>query len=452
MATAESAHRTKIAALEEKGVRYGLASYVDLHGRPKCKAVPIAHFDQMLHGSELFTGAALDGVPQEVNDDEVSAHPDFDRAMILPWKPDTMWFPSDLWLNDQPFEACSRQILKRALAKAGALGFTFNLGIETEFFLFRPTENGGFEPALKPDFLEKPAYDVRLLLNSAPVVEELVSAMNELGWDVYSFDQEDALGQFETDFAYADALTMADRFTFFRLMAGQIAQKHGMFASFMPKPYGNRTGSGAHYNMSLARTASGANLFVSENDPRGCKLSELGYQFIAGVLRHAKAISAVIAPTVNSYKRLVAQGSMSGFTWAPIFMCYGNNNRTNMLRIPMVGGRVECRAADIACNLYLGAAMILAAGLEGIIEKLDPGEPNTENMYHVAPEELRRRGIDRLPQTLAEAVAAFEADPLSRAVMGDKMFGAFVAYKKEEWRRYHTHVSDWELKEYLRFF
>ncbi len=452
MEAAQPAQHAKIAALEEQGIRYGLASYVDLHGRPKCKAVPIAHFAQMLRGSELFTGAALDGVPQEVNDDEVAAHPDFARALVLPWQADTMWFPSDLWLGGAPFEACSRQILKRALAKAAAMGFTFNLGIETEFFLFRPTANGGFEPALKPDFLEKPAYDMRLLLNSMPVLDELVTAMNVLGWDVYSFDQEDALGQFETDFAYCDALTMADRFTFFRLMAGQIAAKHGMFASFMPKPLANRTGSGAHYNMSLASIEGGANLFVDEKDPRGCGLSQLGYQFIAGVLRHAKAICAVIAPTVNSYKRLIAQGSMSGFTWAPIFICYGNNNRTNMLRIPMAGGRVECRAADIACNLYLGAAMILAAGLEGIAERLDPGEPNTENMYHVAPDELRRRGIERLPQTLAEAVAEFERDPLSRDVMGDAMYRAFVAYKTEEWRKYHTHVSDWELKEYLRFF
>jgi glutamine synthetase len=452
MEAAQSAQHARIEALEGQGIRYGLASYVDLHGRPKCKAVPIAHFAQMLRGSELFTGAALDGVPQQVNDDEVAAHPDFARALVMPWQPDTMWFPSDLWLNGAPFEACSRQILKRALAKAAALGFTFNLGIETEFFLFRATGNGGFEPALKPDFLEKPAYDVRLLLNSMPVLDELVTAMNTLGWDVYSFDQEDALGQFETDFAYSDALTMADRFTFFRLMAGQIAAKHGMFASFMPKPLADRTGSGAHYNMSLASIESGVNLFIDENDPRGCGLSQLGYWFIAGVLRHAKAICAVIAPTVNSYKRLIAQGSMSGFTWAPIFICYGNNNRTNMLRIPMAGGRVECRAADIACNLYLGAAMILAAGLEGIVERLDPGEPNTENMYHLAPDELRRRRIERLPQTLAEAIAEFESDKLSREVMGDAMYRAFIAYKKEEWRKYHTHVSDWELKEYLRFF
>ena len=262
--------------------------------------VPIGHIDQMLNGSELFTGAALDGVPQEVNDDEVAAIPDPASATVLPWKNDTAWFASDLWLNGQPFEACSRNILKRAVRKATEMGFVFNLGIETEFFLFRETESGGFSPLGLADPLDKPAYDVRTMLACLPVVQEIVEAMNGLGWDVFSFDQEDAPGQFETDFKYADALTMADRFTFFRLMAHEIARKHGLFASFMPKPYGHRTGSGAHYNMSLADIRSGTNVFEDKADTRGCGLSAIGYQFIAGVLRHAKAISAVIAPTVNS--------------------------------------------------------------------------------------------------------------------------------------------------------
>ena len=225
-----------------------------------------------------------------------------------------------------------------------------------------------------------------------------------------------------------------------------------MFASFMPKPYGHRTGSGAHYNISLADIKTGKNMFDDPKDPRGCGLSKLGYQFIAGVLKHAKAISAVIAPTVNSYKRLVARGSMSGFTWAPIFICYGNNNRTNMLRIPMNGPRIECRAADIACNLYLGAAMILMAGLEGIRDKLDPGEPHRENMYLHTPEALKKMGIEHLPNTLGEAVDAFEADPLGREVMGDLMYRTFIDFKRAEWIEYHTHVSDWEIKRYLKFF
>jgi glutamine synthetase len=440
------------ARLKAEGVRYALASYVDIHGRSKCKAVPIDHLDSMLKGSELFTGAALDGVPQQVNDDEIGAIPDPASATILPWKTDVAWFASDMWLVGKPFEACSRQILKRAVKAAADMGYVFNLGIETEFFLFRDGENGGFEPIGPKVPLDKPAYDVRSMLSCMPVVQDIVEAMNHLGWDVFSFDQEDAPGQFETDFQYTNALTMADRFTFFRLMVNEIALKHGMFASFMPKPYGHRTGSGAHYNISLADIRSGKNMFEDSRDKRGCGMSKLGYQFIAGVLRHAKAISAVIAPTVNSYKRLVARGSMSGFTWAPIFICYGNNNRTNMLRIPMNGPRIECRAADIACNLYLGAAMILMAGLEGIREDLDPGEPHRENMYLHSPEALKKMGVESLPRTLGEAVDAFEADPLGRQVMGDLMYRTFIDFKRAEWTEYHTHVSDWEIKRYLKFF
>lgn len=440
------------AKLEKQGVRYGMASYVDIHGRSKSKVVPVGHFDRMFKGSELFTGAALDGVPQQVNDDEVAAMPDLDHVMVMPWKQDMAWFPSDLYLHGEPFEACSRNILKRALKQAADMGYRFNLGIETEFYLFRENADGTVTPGTRRDDLDKPAYDVRQILNSFPVIDELVTAMDSLGWDVYSFDQEDATGQFETDFAYCDALLMADRFTFFRLMANEIAQKHGLFASFMPKPFGHRTGSGAHYNMSLADLKTGKNLFDSKTDKRGCDLSPIGYNFIAGVLKHAPAICAVIAPTVNSYKRLIARGSMSGFTWAPIFVCYGNNNRTNMLRIPMGGGRIECRAADIACNLYLGAAMILAAGLEGIRDKLDPGQPHRENMYLHDEVALKKMGVEKLPRTLGEAVEAFAADKLGRQVMGDLMFDTFVQFKTQEWVDYHTHVSDWELKKYLKFF
>ena len=291
-------------------------------------------------------------------------------------------------------------------------------------------------------------------MDNMPIVGELVEAMNAMGWDVYSFDHEDANGQFETDFTYTDALGMADRLVFFRLMANEIARKHGAFASFMPKPSANRTGSGAHYNMSLADRETGRNLFDPANgeDTYGCGVTQMAYHFIAGVMKHAKAISAVIAPTVNSYKRLVRKGSMSGSTWAPVFVCYGNNNRTNMLRIPSQGARVECRAADIGCNPYLGAAMMLAAGLEGIREGMDPGNPHRENMYNYTDQQVREMDIELLPQNLGEAIDAFEADPLSRAVFGDAMFDSFVSFKRQEWVEYHTHVSDWELQRYLKFF
>jgi glutamine synthetase len=439
------------ADLEAKGVRYALASFVDLHGVSKAKAVPLAHLGQMLAGSELFTGAALDGVPQEVSDNEVAAVPDPSTCTVLPWQPELAWFASDLHLQGEPFAACSRNILQRVRAEAASMGYRFNLGIETEFFVLKRDADGRAVPFSDRDTLEKPAYDVRGLLDNLPWLDELVGAMNQLGWGVYSFDHEDGPGQFETDFDYSDALTMADRLTFFKLMAKEIAHRHGLIASFMPKPFGDRTGSGAHYNMSLADVETGQNLFLSESGAPGT-VSRLADHFIAGILRHAAAICAVIAPTVNSYKRLVAQGSMSGFTWAPVFICYGNNNRTNMLRIPSPGARVECRAADISCNPYLGAAMILAAGLEGIREQLDPGQPNLVNAYTLTADQLAERGIGMLPRTLAEAIEAFAVDPLSKKVFGDAMFDAYVTYKRQEWESYHCAVSDWEKKRYLEFF
>ena len=439
--------------LAAKGVKYAMASYVDIHGVIKGKFVPLSHLGQMMRGSELYTGAALDGVPQQISDNEVAAMPDPASATQCPWNRDLAWFASDLYLDGQPFDACSRMVLKRQLAAAAAMGFRFNLGIETEFFLFKETADGGFEPISARDDLDKPCYDPRGLMDNLHIVGELVEALTEVGMDVYSFDHEDANGQFETDFKYADALTMADRFVFFRMLANEIARKHGAFASFMPKPSAKRTGSGAHYNMSLADLATGQNLFEPQGDDlHQCGISKLGYHFIAGVLKHAPAICAVVAPTVNSYKRLVRKGSMSGSTWAPVFVCYGNNNRTNMLRIPSQGGRVECRAADIANNPYLGAAMILAAGLEGIRDQLDPGLPHRENMYDYSEAEVEALGIQCLPRNLSEAIDAFAADPLARAVFGDRLFDTYVQFKRDEWTAYHTHVSDWEIKRYLKFF
>jgi glutamine synthetase len=437
--------------LATSGVKYAAISFVDMHGKPKAKMVPLRHLDSAAMGSEMFTGAALDGVPQEVNDDEVAPHPDLNDPIIMPFNREVAWFPGDLWIGETPFAACSRQILKRVTADAATLGYTFNLGIETEFFLLTDDRTGTPAPASLDDNLDKPCYDLRGLLDNYPVVDEIVTAMNELGWDVYSFDHEDGNGQFETDFTYTNVVSMADRLVFFRMMVGEIARKHGLFASWMPKPFADRTGSGAHYNMSLA-DADGTNLFESTDDPRGCGLSGLGYQFIAGVLRHAPAICAVVAPTVNSYKRLVKQGSMSGLTWAPIFACYGDNNRTNMLRIPRGGGRVECRAADSASNPYLGGALMLAAGLEGIREGLDPGEPNRDNLYRLSDGDLADRGIEWLPRSLGEAIDALENDGLARSVFGDLMFESFITEKRAEWDAYSAHVSGWETDRYLRFF
>ena len=438
--------------LQSKGVKYLLPSYVDMHGASKSKCVPIAHFDRMMGGSELCTGAALDGVPQEIHDEEVAAHPDPESCAIQPWQQEVAWFASDLWCEGKPFTPCSRNILKRVLSEAESMGYGMNLGIEAEFFALQKDESGKVVPLSPRHNLQKPAYDVPRLMDNLFWLDELVSAMNDLGWDVYSFDHEDGIGQFEIDFDYSNALTMSDRFVFFRRMANEIAMKHGGFATFMPKPYPDFAGSGAHFNMSLFDISSGQNLFESDSDKRGCSLSELGYQFLAGILKHLPAISAVVSPTVNSYKRLVVKGSTSGFTWAPVFQSYGDNNRTNTLRIPLGGGRVELRLADPMCNPYLGSALVLAAGLEGIKENMDPGEPQRENMYLKNEEELKALGVSMLPRTLSEAVEAFAADPLSKATFGDEMFDAWVEFKRDEWLNYLNHVSEWEQNRYQLFY
>lgn len=437
-------------SLSQRGVKYCLPSYVDIHGVSKSKFVPIEHFDRMMNGSELCTGAALDGVPQDVSDEEVSSRPDPESVIILPWRKDTAWFASDLWCEGKPFEPCSRNIFKGVLTQAAEMGFTFNFGIEPEFFLLKEDEHGGIAPIGPRDNLAKPAYDLRSTLDSLELLEEIVSTLNELGYDVYSYDHEDGNGQFEIDFMYRDGLTMADRFVFFRHLIQELAHQRGFFASFMPKPFSDRAGNGAHYNMSLADIESGINLFESDNDPRGCGITELGYWFIGGILKHLPALSAVISPTVNSYKRLIKTGSMSGFTWAPVFACFGGNNRTNSIRVPLGGGRVELRAADISNNPYLGGAMVLAAGLEGIQEKIDPGVPHTENMYLKSEAELEQLGVSYLPRTLEEAVDAFDADDLGRKVMGDLMAKTYSDFKRAEWGEYLTHVSDWEVSRYLK--
>ncbi|MGC3992160.1 MAG: hypothetical protein QM796_21190 [Chthoniobacteraceae bacterium] len=222
----------------------------------------------------------------------------------------------------------------------------------------------------------------------------------------------------------------------------------------MPKPFADKTGNGAHFNMSLADKSTGVNLFkipIAE-DPRGLGISKLGYSFIAGIIKHGRALCATFAPTVNSYKRLIRKGAMSYYSWAPIFNSFGTNNRTNSIRVPMGGGRCESRNADSSCNPYLAAALVLAAGLEGIREGLDPGEPHNENLYDFTDAELKARGIDPLPKTLGEAVDAFEADPFVEQVLGSALRNEFITYKRAEWEEYHQSVSQWEINRYARLY
>jgi glutamine synthetase len=283
--SAEDVERTQ-AHLREAGVAYCLSAYVDVHGVPKAKAVPIEHFARMMDGSELFTGAAIDGLGQTPADDELSLRPDLDAVTILPWMPDVAWAPGCLHLHGTPYPMCSRTVLKRQLDRAAELGYVFNLGIETEFFLVR-RDDGTLSPANPRDLLARAAYDVAELLDTLPILDELIGYMNQLGWNVHSFDHEDANSQFEFDFSYTDALGMSDRFVLWRLMTKLVARRHGVQATFMPKPYGDRTGNGGHFNMSLADASTGANLFETADDRRGADVSALAYNFIAGVLAHA---------------------------------------------------------------------------------------------------------------------------------------------------------------------
>lgn len=450
--------------LISKGVKYCISSYVDVHGIPKGKNVPIAHFERMMRGSELFTGAALDGLGQGPQDDELAIHPDPNAVQQLPWRPEIAWAPGRLMYHDEPWPMCSRNVLARQVERARKLGLQFNLGIECEIYLVR-MKDGGFAPNNPNDNIGKAAYDMLLTLENFDWLDEVVSHMNTMGWHVHSFDHEDSNGQYEFDFAYADVMTMCDRFVLWRLLTKEIARKYGWEATFMPKPYAERTGSGAHFNMSLSSLRTGKNVSGDARDKRGCGLSNTAYQFLGGVKRHAPAIVATTCPTVNSYKRLIKTGSMTGYTWAPIFISYGANNRTHMMRIPGVRPqiegrpskrelsmslpRLECRAVDPAVNPYLGAAMILGAGLEGIEKNLDPGDPIDGNMYLKSDAELKKLGVSTLPRTLLEGIDEFAADSLGKTVMGKDLFASYTELKRQEWWDYHNSISPWEIKTYF---
>jgi glutamine synthetase len=440
--------------LKARGIKYCMGAYVDIHGCQKGKVVPIDHLTHMAAGSELYTGYAVDGMGQAPNDDEFASIPDLGHIVQLPWEPKIAWMPADIHFKGKPYPLSTRVALKNVLAEAASMGLGFNLGIECEIFVLKKMPDGSLAIPNPDDKLVKPCYDIRGFMGNFTWLDRMATTINDLGWDLYSFDHEDANGQYEFDFTYADALTTCDRFTFFRMMAKQYAEDLGLLATLMPKPYANRTGNGAHFNMSLYDLETKANLFKCkpEEDPRGLGLTPTGYHFIGGILRHGRALCATFAPTVNSYKRLVRRGAMATFSWAPVFNSYGSNNRTNSIRVPMGGGRCESRNADGSLNPYLAATLALAAGLEGVREKIDPGHPNDDNLYEISEEERSARGIEFLPQTLDEAVDAFAADPLVEKVLGKELRDEFVRYKRDEWREYHLSISPWEIERYSHLF
>jgi glutamine synthetase len=453
MSTSENVEILK-HRLKEQGVKYCIGAYVDIHGVPKGKVVPIEHLGHMAEGSERYTGYALDGLGQAPHDDEITSIPDLNHVIQLPWEPKVAWMPADNAFQGKPYPLNTRVALKNVLADAATLGFGFNLGIECEIYVLKQNADGSLTVPNANDKLGKPCYDVAGFLDNFTWLDKMASTINSLGWDLYSFDHEDGNGQYEFDFAYADALTTCDRLTFFRFMAKHYAKEQGLIATMMPKPFANKTGTGAHFNMSLYDLATGRNAFAVDpsQDPRGLGLTETGYHFIGGILKHGRALCAAFAPTVNSYKRLVRQGSMAYFSWAPVFNSYGSNNRTNSVRVPAGGGRCESRNADGAVNPYLAATLALAAGLDGVRNKIDPGLPNEDNLYAMSEADRRARGIDFLPQTLHEAVAAFAADPLVEATLGRELRDEFILYKTNEWEAYHLAISPWEVERYSHLF
>jgi glutamine synthetase len=453
----------QVAALRDElargGVRYLFGSYVDMHGVPKSKCVPIGHLADMAAGSELYTVGALEGMGElGPNEDECVAIPDLGALTVLPWDRRYAVAPANLWLHDRPYTHDFRRLLQDQLAEAAALGYRVNMGVEPELYVLR-REGAEWVPWVAEDMANVPTrgYDLETTILADAFLEPMVSYINELGWDVYSFDHEGGDGQYEFDFGYTDALAMADRMVVFRLMAKHVARSLGCIASFMPKPTQKAFGSGAHLNISLADN-DGRNLFeraapgghVGGLVPVDAGYEELAYQFTAGILEHAGALTAVLAPTVNSYKRLLPIGLMNEISWAPVFRAYGHNNRTLMLRLPVNRRCVEVRVADSAANIYLGTALVIAAGLDGIRRTLKPGDPVNVNTYEATPAQLAAASLERLPSTLGEAIEEFAGSDFAREILGEDVHRSFTELKRAEWLAYNTVVSQWEKDTYLQ--
>src|SRR5215207_7611718 len=357
----------------ERGIKYFLISYVDLFGTLRAKLVPAAAIGEMAKNGAGFAGFAswLDMTPA---DPDVLAIPDPASLIQLPWKPEVGWLAADPWMNGKLVEHAPRNILKRIIAKAAEAGYQLKTGVECEFFLLTPD---GLSLSDAADTASKPCYDQTALMRRYDVISEICDSMLELGWGPYQNDHEDANGQFEMNWQYDDALKTADKHAFFKYMTKSIAEKHGLRATFMPKPFPTLTGNGCHMHISLW-SKDGKNLFEDSKDPMG--LSKLGYQFIAGLMNSAEALTAITNPTVNSYKRINAPRTTSGATWSPNTVTWTGNNRTHMVRVPGPG-RFELRLPDGAVNPYLLQAIIIAAGLDGIRSQADPGRRYDIDMY-----------------------------------------------------------------------
>ena len=424
----------------EKNIRYFLISFTDLFGVQRAKLVPANKIDTMAAGGAGFAGFAawLDLTPA---DPDVLAVADPDRLFQLPWQREIGWLPSDLQSVDgEPIEQMPRLVLKRVLAQAEKLGCRVKTGVECEYFLLSPE---GYELSDQRDRQTKPCYDQQTLMRRYDTIAEICDSMQELGWEPYQNDHEDANGQFEMNWLYDDALVTADRHAFFKYMVKAIAEKNGLRATFMPKPFPHLTGNGCHIHLSLWDREGKTNLFQDKNGELG--LSQLGYQFIAGTLHSAEALCAFTNSTVNSYKRINAAVTTSGATWSPSTISYSGNNRTHTIRIPD-SGRFELRLADGAVNPYLLPAALIAAGLDGITQQRNPG-PRYDNNTYVDP--LPPDKVKQLPSNLLDALRHLEADEILTSALGKTLVSAYLKLKHQIWEEYSAHISIWELEHTL---
>ncbi|HEV3364789.1 MAG TPA: type III glutamate--ammonia ligase [Acidimicrobiia bacterium] len=440
--------------IKDRGIEFLFAQFVDMWGKPSAKLVPASHLDDFFNEGAGFAGFAAGEIGQGPHSPDMAAMPDPTSFTPVPWQPNLARFACDIYVEGEPWPYCPRTILRRQLERARKLGFIMKIGMEAEFFLLRDN-NGKLELADPLDTLDRPCYDMKGLTRQYDFVTTLSRYQSEMGWDNYANDHEDANCQFESNFRYNDALTTADRIVFFRYMVHTLAQQRGMLATFMPKPFSHLTGNGCHMHTSLWDAETDAELFINLDDPRGLGASELAYHFLGGMLQHATAYIAVTAPTVNSYKRLKVGAPRSGATWSPVFVTYGGNNRTQMVRTP-APGRFEDRTVDGSCNPYLAATVVLASGLDGVENKIDPGEPNRDNLYEVPAEEIARRGIRLLPSNLLDAIRNLVTDDVLRKALGTTDRGDYIDYfasvKEAEWNEYHEQVTDWETRRYLGLF
>jgi glutamate---methylamine ligase len=418
----------------ERGVKYFLISFVDLFGTMRAKLVPATAIDAVSKAGAGFAGFAawFDMTPAQP---DILVAPDQDSLLQLPWKPEVAWCTGDLTMEGVAVAQNPRQLLKRLVADAAKDGFRLKTGVECEYFLISGDGKEVFDSA---DNQAKPCYDQQALMRRYEVIKEICDAMITLGWQPYQNDHEDANGQFEMNWQFDNALKTADRHAFFKFMVKSIAEKHGLRATFMPKPFANLTGNGCHAHVSLWSVDSNENLFDDHKGNLG--LSSLAYQFIGGLLHSAEALTAFANPTVNSYKRINAPRTLSGATWSPNAISYGGNNRTHMVRIPEAG-RFELRLADGAVNPYLLQAGVLAAGLDGIRGKRDPGERLDIDMYTARDSAADTKG---LPLNLLDALRALEASSVFAASFGQEFISSYLKLKYAEWAEYSRYLTDWE--------